>query len=166
MTAAHETRTQDYGREIFARVARHGPPAFTAGWFDERLMNFTMSNEGLKVQLFRFIDSLPRLADPRAVSGHLREYLGAAGRGLPAWVRWGVKLLPSGGLGGRLLAGAAKTNAEHLARRFIAGSTVGEAVRSVARMHRADSPSPWTCSARPPSPRRKRTASRSSISIC
>ena len=62
MTAAHETRTQDYGREIFARLDRQARRAFTAGWFDERLMGLTMGDEAVKVQLFRFVDSLPLLA--------------------------------------------------------------------------------------------------------
>ena len=49
-----------YGREIFARVDRQGPPAFTPAWVDELLMDWTMSDEPLKVQLFRFVDVLPR----------------------------------------------------------------------------------------------------------
>ena len=43
-------------------------------------------------------------------------------------------MLPARGLGGRLLARAAKWNAEHLARRFIAGSNVEEALASVKRL--------------------------------
>jgi RHH-type transcriptional regulator, proline utilization regulon repressor / proline dehydrogenase / delta 1-pyrroline-5-carboxylate dehydrogenase len=129
-----ERRTTAYGREIFARVDRQGPPAFTPAWVDQLLMDWTMSAERLKVQLFRFIDALPRLHDPAAIAGHLREYLGEAGDAVPWWIRYGVRMLPSDGLGGRLLARAAKWNAEHLARRFIAGSNVEEAVKSVKRL--------------------------------
>ncbi|HKA08689.1 MAG TPA: L-glutamate gamma-semialdehyde dehydrogenase [Gemmataceae bacterium] len=126
-----EQRTLAYGREIFARVDRQGPPAFTPAWADQLLMDWTMSAEQLKVQLFRFIDALPRLHDPAAIAGHLREYLGEAGDAVPWWIRYGVRMLPSDGFGGRMLARAAKWNAEHLARRFIAGSNVEEAVESV-----------------------------------
>ncbi|HJZ89408.1 MAG TPA: L-glutamate gamma-semialdehyde dehydrogenase [Gemmataceae bacterium] len=129
-----ERRTIAYGREIFARVDRQGPQAFTPAWVDQLLMDWTMSAEQLKVQLFRFIDALPRLHDPAAIAWHLREYLGEAGDAVPWWIRYGVRMLPSDGLGGRLLARAAKWNAEHLARRFIAGSNVEEAVRSVKRL--------------------------------
>jgi len=129
-----EQRTLAYGREIFARVNRQGPPALTPAWADQLLMDWTMSAERLKVQLFRFIDALPRLHDPPAIAGHLREYLGEAGDAVPWWIRYGVRILPSDGLGGRLLARAAKWNAEHLARRFIAGSNVEEAVESVKRL--------------------------------
>jgi RHH-type proline utilization regulon transcriptional repressor/proline dehydrogenase/delta 1-pyrroline-5-carboxylate dehydrogenase len=93
-----------------------------------------MSSEPLKVQLFRFVDTLPRLHDPAAIAAHLREYLGEAGEAVPWWLRYGVRLLPAHGPGGRLLARAAKWNAEHLARRFIAGSNVEEALVSVRRL--------------------------------
>jgi RHH-type proline utilization regulon transcriptional repressor/proline dehydrogenase/delta 1-pyrroline-5-carboxylate dehydrogenase len=129
-----EQRTRAYGQEIFARVERQGPPAFTPAWVDQLLMDWTMSSEPLKIQLFRFVDALPRLHDPAAIASHLREYLGEAGDAVPWWLRYGVRMLPAGGLGGRLLAKASKWNAEHLARRFIAGSNVEEAVRSVERL--------------------------------
>jgi RHH-type proline utilization regulon transcriptional repressor/proline dehydrogenase/delta 1-pyrroline-5-carboxylate dehydrogenase len=129
-----EQRTLAYGREIFARVERQGPPAFTPAWVDQLLMDWTMSSEPLKVQLFRFIDALPRLHDPAAIASHLREYLGEAGDAVPWWLRYGVRMLPAQGLGGRLLARSAKWNAEHLARRFIAGSNVEEALVSVKRL--------------------------------
>ncbi len=126
-----EKRIQAYGREIFARVDRRGPLPFSPHWFDERLMNWTMSQDSLKIQLFRFIDALPLLDHPEAIAGHLREYLDAAGSGTPWWVRHGRKLLPTRGVLARLLANAAKGNASHLARRFIAGSNVEEALRTI-----------------------------------
>jgi RHH-type proline utilization regulon transcriptional repressor/proline dehydrogenase/delta 1-pyrroline-5-carboxylate dehydrogenase len=86
------------------------------------------------VQLFRFVDALPRLHDPASIASHLREYLGEAGHAVPWWIRYGVRLLPSHGLGGRLLAKAATFNAEHLARRFIAGSNVAEVLRSITKL--------------------------------
>jgi RHH-type transcriptional regulator, proline utilization regulon repressor / proline dehydrogenase / delta 1-pyrroline-5-carboxylate dehydrogenase len=138
MTAVEsvESRIQFYGREMFARVERGGPLMFTPSWFDDRLMDFTMNQEALKVQLFRFIDCLPLLKDPSAISLHLREYLEAARDRLPWWIRLGMKLIPKHGIGARWLAGAARWNAEHMARRFIAGSTVEEALQSVSEMRK------------------------------
>ncbi len=133
-----ETRTRTYGREIFARLDRQGPVLFTRGWLDDRLMGLTMDNEALKVQLFRFVDTLPYLInDPREIGRHLREYLNEAGDKLPWWVRAAVRFLPERGLGSRLLARAARSNATGMARKFIAGSNVREAIEAVARM-RAD----------------------------
>src|SRR5437868_13526699 len=131
-----ETRTQVFGREIFARIDRNGPSPFTRAWWDDRLMGLTTANEALKVQLFRFVDTLPYLKDPDEVSRHLREYLAEAGDRLPAWARLGVRFIPSGGPLGWALARLAKRNAETMARKFIAGSNVAEAVEAVRRMRR------------------------------
>lgn len=137
ITAADlERRTQAYGREIFARLARGGPLPFSAAWWDERLMALTMGDEAIKVQLFRFIDVLPQLRSPPAITRHLAEYFAEAGSHLPSWLRWLLPLMPRRGLFGRLLARAARSNAERLARRFIAGSNVSEALEAIAKLRR------------------------------
>src|SRR5947209_20218528 len=101
-----EALTQDYGREIFARLERRGPLLFSPAWFDERLMEWTMGNEAIKLQLFRFIDALPLLHSPADVNRHLREYFAEAGTQLPGWLRFGLRWLPENGFAGRLLARA------------------------------------------------------------
>jgi len=131
-----EALTHDYGREIFARVDRNGPALFTPGWFDERMMEWTMGNPALKVQLFRFIDCLPLLHSPSEINRHLREYFEEAGPRLPPFVRTGVKWLPENGLLGRVVAAAAHRSAERMARRFIAGSNVPEVLAAVAALRR------------------------------
>jgi RHH-type proline utilization regulon transcriptional repressor/proline dehydrogenase/delta 1-pyrroline-5-carboxylate dehydrogenase len=133
-----EALTRDYGREIFARMDRSGPVLFGPGWWDERLMQWTMGNPALKVQLFRFIDCLPLLRSAGEINRHLREYIEEAGSRLPPLVRAGVNWLPENGVLGRLAAAAAHRSAERMARRFIAGSNVPEVLAAVAEMrHRS-----------------------------
>lgn len=134
MTPDLDERTKDYGREIFARLDRQGPVLFTRAWFEEKLMGLGMHDPALKVQLFRFVDTLPYLKHHEDVSRHLREYLSEAREELPRWARWGTKFIPQRGLTGRLLAWQARSNAERMARKFIAGSNVAEAVEAVRRM--------------------------------
>jgi RHH-type proline utilization regulon transcriptional repressor/proline dehydrogenase/delta 1-pyrroline-5-carboxylate dehydrogenase len=129
-----EARTQDYGRDIFARLDRGGPVPFSPAWWDERLMEWTMGDEAVKVQLFRFIDALPVLHTPGAVNRHLRDYFAEAGGHLPAWMRLGLRWLPENGLLGRALAWSARTSARRLGHRFIAGSNLDEALRTIARL--------------------------------
>jgi len=133
---AHEVeeRTQAFGRDLFARLDRRGPIPFSPSWFDDKLMHLTMSDESLKVELFRFIDALPALRENETIAGHLREYLHAAGRKLPWWARWGTLLLPQRGILADWLARSARANATHLARRFISGSTVEEAIAAVRHL--------------------------------
>ena len=83
---AVEALTQDYGREIFARLGQTTPLPFSPSWWDERLMNWTMAAEAVKVQLFRFIDVLPLLHSPAEINRHLREYFNEAKAELPRWM--------------------------------------------------------------------------------
>jgi RHH-type proline utilization regulon transcriptional repressor/proline dehydrogenase/delta 1-pyrroline-5-carboxylate dehydrogenase len=131
-----EDLTRDYGREIFARIHHEHPFPFGPGWWDERLMAWTMGDEAIKVQLFRFVDVLPLLRSPEQVNRHLREYFGQAEEHLPAWLRLGLRCFPRDGFAGRLLARAARQNAERLARRFIAGSNVDQALNAIASLRR------------------------------
>ncbi len=134
MTPNLDERTKRYGREIFARLDRQGPVLFTRAWVEDKLMGLGMHDPALKVQLFRFVDTLPYLKQPAEVSRHLREYLNEAKDELPWWVRWGAKLIPNSGILGQGLAFASQRGAEQMARKFIAGSNVTEAVEAILAM--------------------------------
>lgn len=131
-----EPLIRDYGREIFARLDHAGPLPFSGGWWDERLMETTMSQPAVKVQLFRFMDVMPQLRANDEINRHLREYFTEAEDQLPGWLRFGLRWLPTDGFAGRLLAGAARRNAERLARRFIAGADVPQTLAAVAALRR------------------------------
>jgi RHH-type proline utilization regulon transcriptional repressor/proline dehydrogenase/delta 1-pyrroline-5-carboxylate dehydrogenase len=131
-----ESLTHSYGREIFARLNRAGPVPFSPSWWDDRLMEWSMGDEAVKLQLFRFVDVLPLLRSPETITRHLREYFGEARENLPGWLTFGLRWLPSHGLLGRLLASTAYRSAERLARKFIAGSNVSEALDTIAKLRR------------------------------
>src|SRR6476659_6399995 len=103
-----EALTHAYGREIFARLGHGGLAPFSPGWWDERLMEWTMGDEAVKVQLFRFIDVLPLLHEPPEIKRHLREYFAEAGPRLAPWMRFGLRWLPDDGFVGRLVARSAR----------------------------------------------------------
>jgi RHH-type proline utilization regulon transcriptional repressor/proline dehydrogenase/delta 1-pyrroline-5-carboxylate dehydrogenase len=131
-----EALTVRYGREIFSRIERAAPLPFGPAWWDERLMEWSMGDEAVKVQLFRFVDVLPLLRTPAEIARHLREYFAEARGHLPGWLTFGLRLIPSGGLLGRAFAGLAHRSARRLARKFIAGSNLDEALAAVARLRR------------------------------
>ena len=79
---ALERRTREIGRELFDRIGR-GPSPWQRAWWDDRLMDLTMGDPEVKVQLFRFIDALPALQTPESVRRHLAEYLDEAGDARP-----------------------------------------------------------------------------------
>ncbi|MFO0846211.1 MAG: proline dehydrogenase family protein [Gemmataceae bacterium] len=129
-----EELTRRIGKEVFARVDATGPFPFSPAWWDDRLMDLSMRDEAVKLQMFRFTDVLPQLETPAAIVQHLREYFGEVGDRLPLPARWGLKLLPTRGPLGAALAGVTRWSARRLARKFIAGSDIPEAVEAVRRM--------------------------------
>lgn len=134
--SALEDLTQQYGRDLFARMERARSPLFSPGWWEERLMGFTMDREALKVQLFRFVDVLPQLREPRQVTRHLREYLAEARQSGDSFVSLGSRWIPENGWLGRLVADAARWGASRMAQRFIAGSNLQEALQALARLRK------------------------------
>lgn len=132
---ALDRRAQEIGRDLFARIGRGSAP-WERGWWDDRLMNLTLDDPAVKVQLFRFIDAMPALKDAGTIRRHLAEYLGEAGTNVPWWLRLAVGLAPEGTPGASLLAAASRFGAGHMARRFIAGATPDEALETVLRLRR------------------------------
>src|SRR5438552_7738183 len=70
-----EPRIRCIGHEIFDRARRAEPSPLRAAWWQRQLLEFVMRDEILKVQLFRFIEALPRMRDPQAIAAHLQQYL-------------------------------------------------------------------------------------------
>src|SRR5262245_37151722 len=133
--AVLERRTQEIGRALFDRIGR-GPAPWQRAWWDDRLMNLTLGDPQVKVQLFRFIDALPVLSTTESVRRHLAEYLGEAGNRVPWWLRLAVALAPRGSPGAAALAFVVRHAAGHMAHKFIAGETPDEALVTVRRLRR------------------------------
>jgi RHH-type proline utilization regulon transcriptional repressor/proline dehydrogenase/delta 1-pyrroline-5-carboxylate dehydrogenase len=131
-----EERTRAYGSDVLSRMDGQPRLPFSAGWLDDRLMEWTMSNEAVKVQLFRFIDVLPLLKTPAETTRHLREYFHEARADLPPWLRLALRWMPQNGWPGKFVAQSARTNAERLARRFIAGNDSAETLEAIAELRR------------------------------
>ncbi len=161
---ALEQRTREIGRELFSRARALAPSVLNPRWWDEHVMQWSMSSAGLKGRLFRLVDVLPALPDRAAVLEHLAEYLGdgrppagaspshgrqpADGRrraaraaGVQRSVGDLLHLVPpllgsSRSLRGRLSAAAVLRAVRRLARRFIAGETPEQAVQTILALRR------------------------------
>ncbi len=141
---------------MFDRIAGATASIFQPAYWEERLLRLLMGDEWLKVQAFRFVDVLPAVIDdPREIARHLREYFQAPSASAPAisdqqralaelegrrggslrrWVQKNLAFEHLDDLVPRLWARLARTSAIQMARKFIAGTTVEEAVRTIRRM--------------------------------
>ena len=129
---AIEQRTQAIGRHLFANLRESKPAIWQRRWWDDRIMAWSMQDEPLKVQLFRFVDVLPMLRTSDAVTDHLHEYLETVRDRLPAPLRVALGVARRIPLTRNAVARAARLSAADFARRFIAGEKTGQVV-SAAR---------------------------------
>ena len=117
-----DARAKELGREVFTSLPDERPGVFDRRWWDDHLMNWSMSDELLKVELFRFVDVLPMLVTSQAVTGHLHEYLFEVKDRLPAPMRVALGVARRTPGVRAAVAKAARLAAMDFARRFIAGS--------------------------------------------
>ena len=134
-----EAETQRLGTDVWHHLSRRRPSMFERRWWDDRILGAAMADESLKVQMFRFVDVLPRLKTHREVTRHLQEYFLEAKEHLPLaieMVRFGVEHLSPDSVLSRALAYNARSNAARMARRFIAGSNVSEVLTGITALRK------------------------------
>lgn len=131
MGSGIQDRIEALGRDIFGRIDRDKPTPFSRAWVTGRLMDWSMSNERLKAELFRFIDVLPSLGSAGEIAQHAHEYLTQPGVELPGMMRvalGGSRIVPW------LTASAAREAVRQMARTFILAETPQGAVPKLREM--------------------------------
>jgi RHH-type proline utilization regulon transcriptional repressor/proline dehydrogenase/delta 1-pyrroline-5-carboxylate dehydrogenase len=131
--AAIELLTQTIGRELFANLQHSEPQFWQRRWWDDRLLDWSMRDEQLKVQLFRFVDVLPMLQTPDAVMEHLDEYLGLVRDKLPATFSTALGVAKRMPFTRAAVARAARLSATDFAKRFIAGENIPQVIAAAKR---------------------------------
>lgn len=127
---AIEGETQTIGRQLFANLRGIRPRIWNRRWWDDRMMAWSMQDESLKVQLFRFVDVLPMLGSADSVTEHLHEYLETVKDKLPSAVRVALGVARRTPFTRAAVARAARLSAQDFARRFIAGQNVRQVLRA------------------------------------
>ena len=94
-------------------------------WWYQKMLSWVMSNAKLKTSLFRFIDVLPSLSDDKQFLSHFKEYF--KGQEL-AFITSGLgRLAPS------LMVKNVKKQISQVAKMFITGSNVEEALKIISK---------------------------------
>ncbi|MBT4864042.1 MAG: L-glutamate gamma-semialdehyde dehydrogenase, partial [Planctomycetaceae bacterium] len=131
-----EAETQEIGRSLWDRLERRTPTLFERRWWDDQILSWAMSDESVKVQMFRFVDVLPMLRTHEQVTQHLQEYFDEVRQHLPSAVRIVMDLSQPNSVLSRAVAWNARKMSTGMARRFIAGSNVEEVLRSVGKLRK------------------------------
>ena len=136
LVPAVEDETLAVGRYVWEHLERRSPSVFERRWWDDRILNWAMTDESVKVQMFRFVDVLPMLKTRESITRHLQEYFDEVRSHLPWAVRIGLDVAQPDSILGRALAYNARTNAARMAQRFIAGAKVDEVLAAVKKVRK------------------------------
>lgn len=127
------------GNEFFRSISGEAPSIFNKGWWTGKVMDWAMRNEEFKIQLFRFVDVLPYLNTSESLTRHIQEYFGGEGQDIPSVLKWGAKSSGwGGGLAGKLMAKSIRSNIESMAKQFIIGENIKQALKSLNKMRKDD----------------------------
>ncbi len=116
-------------RSIFAKVQDR------FRW-DDKLLSWTMDNPSLRVQLFRLIDCLPALSTKAEIARHLQEYLSDPAVELPQALKGLLNFTAPESMPGQVAATTLSTAVETLARKYIAGENLKQALKSIDRLRK------------------------------
>ncbi|NOS78836.1 MAG: bifunctional proline dehydrogenase/L-glutamate gamma-semialdehyde dehydrogenase [Nitrospira sp.] len=125
------------GTRLSQLSAGRAPTVFEARWWSQGVINLAMKDPAFKVQLFRFIDVLPALASDQAVVKLAEEYFGAR-HGHVFGLQWGMKALAATSLGAAITGKSIRHQVEQMARTFIAGGSVADALPVLAGLWKGE----------------------------
>ncbi|AFZ48453.1 delta-1-pyrroline-5-carboxylate dehydrogenase [Cyanobacterium stanieri PCC 7202] len=136
---SYEEATQTIARDLIQATRQKGnifSKLKEQVQFDDKLMGWTMSNPGLRVQLFRFIDALPALQSKPEIARHFQQYLTTEEVELPDALK-GILNFSDPNSPPAQIASATITKAvETLAYKYISGETIKEVIKAVERMRK------------------------------
>ncbi len=137
--STYEAKTQEIAKQLLAATQENR--SFLAALrdqmrWDDKLLAWAMSNPGLRVQLFRFIDTLPALHSKSEIASHLQEYLGDESVELPAALKGMLNFANPDSMPGQVAATTVSTAVETLAHKYIAGENIKGVLKTIERLRK------------------------------
>lgn len=124
------------GEQIFELMEKSAQPSlFSKKGFYGALMEWSMSDENFKTQLFRFVDVLPTLSSSSQIARHLREYLDNDQVKLSPALR---AALTATHFTGGLLGGGIRSQVTGMARQFMLGNDEREIIKTLKQLQEED----------------------------
>ncbi len=138
-TSTYEAKTQEIAKQLLAATQENR--SFLSSLrdqmrWDDKLLAWAMSNPGLRVQLFRFIDTLPALHSKSEIASHLQEYLGDESVELPSALKGMLNFANPDSMPGQVAATTVGTAVETLAHKYISGENIKQVIKTVERLRK------------------------------
>jgi RHH-type transcriptional regulator, proline utilization regulon repressor / proline dehydrogenase / delta 1-pyrroline-5-carboxylate dehydrogenase len=137
--STYETKTQEIAKQLLKATQENR--SFLAGLkdqmrWDDKMLGWAMSNPGLRVQLFRFIDALPALHNKSEIAAHLQEYLTDESVELPGALKGMLNFANADSMPGQVAATTVSTAVETLAHKYISGENIKQALKTIERLRK------------------------------
>lgn len=137
--STYEAKTQEIAKQVLTATGE-SRSFFSAirdqmRW-DDKLLAWAMSNPGLRVQLFRFIDTLPALHSKSEIASHLQEYLGDESVELPAALKSLLNFANPDSMPGQVAATTVETAVQTLAHKYISGENIQQVIKTVEKLRK------------------------------
>ncbi|MBD2136067.1 L-glutamate gamma-semialdehyde dehydrogenase [Anabaena sp. FACHB-1237] len=138
-TSNYESKTQEIAKQLL--ISTQEKQSFFASLrdqmrWDDKLLAWAMSNPGLRVQLFRFIDTLPALHSKSEIASHLQEYLGDDSVELPSALKALLNFAHPDSMAAQVAATTVETAVQTLAHKYIAGENISQVIKTVEKLRK------------------------------
>ncbi|NET47811.1 MAG: L-glutamate gamma-semialdehyde dehydrogenase, partial [Merismopedia sp. SIO2A8] len=138
-TSVYEEKTQAIARQLLQDSQER--QSFLASLrdqmrWDDKLLNWTMGNSGLRVQMFRLIDCLPALTTKTEIARHMQDYLGDDSVELPQALKSLLNFANPDSMPGQVAATTFSTGVETLARKYISGETLKQSLKTIEQLRK------------------------------
>ena len=135
----YEPKTQEIARELI-KSTRDKSNIFSRmrdgmRW-DDKVLDWTMANPGLRVQMFSFIDTIPALQSKTEIANHFQQYMTAEAVELPSALKGMLNFSNADSLPAQTAAATITKAVETLAYKYIAGENIEEVKKAIARLRK------------------------------
>ena len=131
--AGLEARIQSLGQRLLEQAGREMKQAGN-GWLDAFVERAIQDRE-FRVQILRFVDVLPTLQDDAVLVAHLKEYFDGVELPWPAVSHWSLRHSDAP-WAAPIAAPLVRATLRGLSRRFMGGSTLEQALKTIARLRK------------------------------
>ena len=134
----YEAKTQEIARELIKNTRNSNifsKMRDSMRW-DDKVLEWTMANPGLRVQMFRFIDTIPSLQSKAEIANHFQQYMSAREVELPSALKGMINFSDADSLPAQTAAATITKAVETLAYKYIAGENIKEVMKTIARLRK------------------------------
>ena len=104
--------------------------------WDDKVLDWTMANPGLRVQMFSFIDAIPALQSKAEIANHFQQYMSAEAVELPSALKGILNFSDPDSFPAQTAAATITKAVETLAYKYIAGENIERVIKTIDRLRK------------------------------